>query len=403
DESIDQPLSITTYNQEHKQTQAYQELNLDGKYLLDTHNSKTYYYHRDHQGSIIALTNQEGEIVESFIYDESYGTILLHNKLEQTYNPYCYTAREFESDDLYYYRARYYDPTIQRFLSKDPIEFLSGDYNFYRYVGNDPLNFIDPSGMKKGCLPKELKDKLKKPMKALANKLSKSLVKRLGVMVVSAATGVGIVVTIGGAIWTAYDLWSSKDDIFELYDLLTSDEFDLTTDDMVEAVGAIATGQDPFPDCDDNDKKLATTKKEGGTKITEDGKSTFKPRKPRQPDKDKWKENGGTVKEHPDGSVTYTNKDGVSVKYNKEGYPDFSPHSPEAPTKIEGMKGNTTDYTKANLESPLSKSQGVTGQNAPKGYTWHHMEDGKHMQLVPKDIHSEFSHTGGASIVKNGV
>uniref|UniRef100_UPI003D13F37E RHS repeat-associated core domain-containing protein n=1 Tax=Sulfurimonas sp. TaxID=2022749 RepID=UPI003D13F37E len=147
DESIDQPLSITTYNQEHKKTQEYQELNLDGKYLLDTHNSKTYYYHRDHQGSIIALTNQEGEIVESFIYDESYGTILLHNKLTQTYNPYCYTAREFESDDLYYYRARYYDPTIQRFLSKDPIEFMSGDYNFYRYVSSDPMNRIDPSGL----------------------------------------------------------------------------------------------------------------------------------------------------------------------------------------------------------------------------------------------------------------
>jgi len=49
--------------------------------------------------------------------------------------------------DLYYYRARYYDPTQARFISQDPIEFLAGDTNFYRYVGNDPLNFVDPSGL----------------------------------------------------------------------------------------------------------------------------------------------------------------------------------------------------------------------------------------------------------------
>ena len=64
-----------------------------------------------------------------------------------TYNPYCYTGREFDSRELYYYRARYYDPTIGRFISKDPIEFLAGDTNFYRYVGGDPVNFVDPSGL----------------------------------------------------------------------------------------------------------------------------------------------------------------------------------------------------------------------------------------------------------------
>ncbi|RLA80939.1 MAG: hypothetical protein DRG78_10020, partial [Epsilonproteobacteria bacterium] len=42
---------------------------------------------------------------------------------------------------------RYYDPTTQRFLSQDPIGFNSGDFNFYRYVGNSPGNFTDPSGL----------------------------------------------------------------------------------------------------------------------------------------------------------------------------------------------------------------------------------------------------------------
>jgi len=93
------------------------------------------------------LTNEAGDIVESFLYDEAYGTILDHHKTEETYNPYCYTGREFDSHDLYYYRARYYDPNVGRFISQDPIEFLAGDVNFYRYVGNDPVNWVNPSGL----------------------------------------------------------------------------------------------------------------------------------------------------------------------------------------------------------------------------------------------------------------
>ena len=44
-----------------------------------------------------------------------------------------------------YYRARYYDPAIGRFISEDPIQF-SGGNNFYRYVNNKPLTLVDPSG-----------------------------------------------------------------------------------------------------------------------------------------------------------------------------------------------------------------------------------------------------------------
>jgi hypothetical protein len=51
-----------------------------------------------------------------------------------------------------YYRARYYDPGVGRFISEDPIGFDGGDTNLYRYVGNSPLNFIDPFGLfAQGC------------------------------------------------------------------------------------------------------------------------------------------------------------------------------------------------------------------------------------------------------------
>ncbi|MFC5771194.1 RHS repeat-associated core domain-containing protein, partial [Thauera sinica] len=48
---------------------------------------------------------------------------------------------------LYYYRARYYDPGRGRFISEDPLGFAAGDVNFYAYVGNNPVNANDPSGM----------------------------------------------------------------------------------------------------------------------------------------------------------------------------------------------------------------------------------------------------------------
>ena len=63
-------------------------------------------------------------------------------------NIYGYTGREMdEESDLYYYRARYYNPGSGRFLSEDPIGFKSGDNNEYRYVYNNTLRNIDPSGL----------------------------------------------------------------------------------------------------------------------------------------------------------------------------------------------------------------------------------------------------------------
>lgn len=54
---------------------------------------------------------------------------------------------------LYYYRARYYDPLLGRFISEDPLKFGSGDFNFYGYVLNDPVNEVDPEGLRKGYIP----------------------------------------------------------------------------------------------------------------------------------------------------------------------------------------------------------------------------------------------------------
>lgn len=62
-------------------------------------------------------------------------------------NPFQYSGRESDPEaGLHYYRARYYDPTVGRFLSEDPTNFTVGP-NFYTYAENSPTGLVDPSGL----------------------------------------------------------------------------------------------------------------------------------------------------------------------------------------------------------------------------------------------------------------
>jgi RHS repeat-associated protein len=58
-----------------------------------------------------------------------------------------YTGREQDSAHLYYHRARYYEPDVARFISQDPIQF-AGSKNVHAYVEDNPINAVDPSGLK---------------------------------------------------------------------------------------------------------------------------------------------------------------------------------------------------------------------------------------------------------------
>jgi hypothetical protein len=116
---------------------------------------------------------------------------------------------------------------------------------------------------------------------------------------------------------------------------------------------------------------------------------TRKPRKPSK--KNKNIDHSRTVR-NPDGSTTFYDKSGRAVTYSKEGYPDFSPYA-EAEIKVEGLRGTIPPDDKL-------ANQAVGLSSTPDGYTWHHVEDGSTMQLLPSDIHATFPHTGGASLIR---
>ena len=101
------------------------------------------YYHADALGSIIGLSDENGQIVTTYAYD-AFGNVTISGEVSD--NPFQYTGRENDEMGLYHYRARYYSPELQRFISEDPVRFRGG-INFFSYVGNNPINGNDPLGL----------------------------------------------------------------------------------------------------------------------------------------------------------------------------------------------------------------------------------------------------------------
>ena len=121
-----------------------QNLAIDDPLILER-NGEVFYYHKDGLGSIINLTDGSGQVVQSYDYNSFGEMVLQSGNISQ---PFAFTGREWDQETgLYYYRARYYDPRQGRFLTKDPIGFAGGGVNLHRYVQNNPINLIDPSGL----------------------------------------------------------------------------------------------------------------------------------------------------------------------------------------------------------------------------------------------------------------
>jgi RHS repeat-associated protein len=114
-----------------------------GSGAADPANSRSYL--TDALNSVIAQHNaaSTGGIANSYGYSP-YGQSTTVGP-DATGNMNQYTSRENDATGLLYYRARYYDPVLKRFISSDPIG-LAGGMNMYAYVEGDPVNYVDPTG-----------------------------------------------------------------------------------------------------------------------------------------------------------------------------------------------------------------------------------------------------------------
>lgn len=114
-----------------------------------------YYYSVDGLGSVALLTDTNGAVQNSYVYD-AWG--VTRSQSGSLANPFAYTSREANEAGMMYYRARYYNPLIGRFVSEDPIAF-EGGINFYFYSKANPILFRDPLGLK-SCteqIPQDIK------------------------------------------------------------------------------------------------------------------------------------------------------------------------------------------------------------------------------------------------------
>lgn len=114
-------------------------------------NGQDYWYHKNHLGSVVALTDSQGSVVERYEYDP-YGklTIYAANGSEQTVsatgNIFYFTGREYDFETgLYHYRARTLYPGLGRFMQQDPLLYVDA-MGLYHYVNNMPTMMVDPWG-----------------------------------------------------------------------------------------------------------------------------------------------------------------------------------------------------------------------------------------------------------------
>jgi len=117
-----------------------------GGLMARTDGTGTTFYHSDGNGNVTMLVNSAGTMQAKYLYDPYGNTLGMWGTLAVG-NTYRFSSKEIEpKSGIYYYGYRYYEPNLQRWLNRDPIQ-ESGGLNLYGFVGNGPINRVDPLGL----------------------------------------------------------------------------------------------------------------------------------------------------------------------------------------------------------------------------------------------------------------
>lgn len=115
------------------------------------------FLHHDRMGSVVATSNSAGVVTNKNVFSP-FGEI---NTLAGT--TFGFTGQRFDSElGLLYFKRRYMSAKLGRFLQPDPVGYTGEDFNLYTYVGNSPLAFTDPMGLKKAEKTKKEEQEKKK-------------------------------------------------------------------------------------------------------------------------------------------------------------------------------------------------------------------------------------------------
>ena len=128
---------------------------LDGTVCGIKHNDAVFYFYKNLQGDVIAITDETGAVVAKYSYD-AWGKCTIDQDNSAcniaTLNPFRYRGYYYDSEiEMYYLQSRYYDPEIGRFINADSVETLNATNgafgcNLFAYCHNDPIDNKDSAG-----------------------------------------------------------------------------------------------------------------------------------------------------------------------------------------------------------------------------------------------------------------
>jgi RHS repeat-associated protein len=179
------------------------------------------YYHQNRLYNVAAMTDSSGNVVERYTFsayglpliltgagtDGTWGTgddvFSTNPSASAIGNPYLYTGQRWDPEtENHYYKNRYQRPTLGRFISRDPLEYVDG-MNCYQYVMGNPMGAVDPLGTIVVVMAGW--NQPAKTMKPIADAVETALERSLVVAEAGAAVNVNIVIEEKGKLENDYD------------------------------------------------------------------------------------------------------------------------------------------------------------------------------------------------------